>query len=52
VERLSRLTGSFVSVLVPVRDGEAFLDEALRSIAQQTHEKLEVVVVDDGSRDS
>ena len=41
-----------VSVLVPVRDGEAYLDEALRSIAEQTHEELEVVVVDDGSRDA
>jgi len=41
-----------VSVVVPVRDGEAFLDEALRSIAEQTHEELEVVVVDDGSRDA
>ena len=39
-------------MLVPVRDGEAFLDEALRSIAAQTHEELEVVVVDDGSRDA
>jgi glycosyltransferase involved in cell wall biosynthesis len=41
-----------VSVLVPVRNGEAYLDEALRSIAEQTHEDLEVIVVDDGSRDA
>jgi glycosyltransferase involved in cell wall biosynthesis len=40
-----------VSVLLPVRDGEAYLDEALRSITEQTHEHLEVLVVDDGSRD-
>ena len=43
---------TLVSVLVPVRDGEAYLDEALRSLAGQTHEDLEVVVVDDGSRDA
>jgi glycosyltransferase involved in cell wall biosynthesis len=43
---------ALVSVLVPVRDAEAYLDEALRSLAEQTHEELEVVVVDDGSRDS
>jgi glycosyltransferase involved in cell wall biosynthesis len=42
---------SLVSVLLPVRDGEAYLDEALRSLAEQTHEHLEVIVVDDGSRD-
>jgi glycosyltransferase involved in cell wall biosynthesis len=41
-----------VSVLLPVRDAEAYLDEALRSLAEQTHENLEVVVVDDGSRDA
>lgn len=38
-------------MLVPVRDGEAYLDDALRSLAEQTHEDLEVIVVDDGSRD-
>jgi glycosyltransferase involved in cell wall biosynthesis len=47
-----RPDATLVSVLVPVRDGETFLDAALQSIAEQTHENLEVVVVDDGSRDS
>ena len=42
---------TLVSVLVPVRDGEAYLDEALGSLAAQTHEDIEVIVVDDGSRD-
>jgi glycosyltransferase involved in cell wall biosynthesis len=37
---------------VPVRDAEAYLGEALESLAQQTHEDLEVIVVDDGSRDA
>jgi glycosyltransferase involved in cell wall biosynthesis len=41
-----------VSVLLPVRDAEPYLDEALRSLAEQTHEDLEVIVVDDGSRDA
>jgi glycosyltransferase involved in cell wall biosynthesis len=43
---------SLVSVLMPVRDGEAYLDEALRSLAVQTHADIEIVVVDDGSRDA
>jgi glycosyltransferase involved in cell wall biosynthesis len=47
-----RACSSLVSVLVPVRDAEAYLDEALRSLAEQTHEDLEVIVVDDGSRDA
>jgi len=45
-------SGPLVSVLVPVRDAERYLDEALQSVAEQTHENLEVVVVDDGSRDA
>jgi glycosyltransferase involved in cell wall biosynthesis len=40
-----------VSVVVPVRDGARYLEEALRSIAGQKPLPLEVVVVDDGSRD-
>jgi glycosyltransferase involved in cell wall biosynthesis len=43
---------TLVSVLVPVRDAAAYLGEALQSIAEQTHENLEVIVVDDGSRDA
>jgi len=43
---------TLVSVLLPVRDAEAYLHEALRSLAEQTHEDLEVIVVDDGSRDA
>lgn len=40
-----------VSVLLPVRDEEEYLDEALDSLAAQTLGDLEVIVVDDGSRD-
>ncbi len=40
-----------VSVLLPVRDGEPWLAEALRSVCDQTFEDFEVIVVDDGSRD-
>ena len=37
-----------ISVLLPVRDGAPFLEEALRSILDQTWSDLEVVAVDDG----
>ena len=40
-----------VSILVPVRDEEAFLAEALSSLSAQTFEDFEAIVVDDGSTD-
>lgn len=40
-----------VSVVLPVRDGERFLSEALDSVLTQGYEPLELIVVDDGSTD-
>lgn len=41
-----------ISIVVPVRDGEKFLSEALRSLQKQTFKDWECVVWDDGSTDS
>jgi hypothetical protein len=41
-----------VSVLMPVRDEQPFLTDALGSLLDQTLEDIEVIVVDDGSRDA
>lgn len=41
-----------VSIVLPVRDGEATLDAALESLRAQTFPHFEVLVVDDGSRDA
>jgi glycosyltransferase involved in cell wall biosynthesis len=40
-----------VTVVVPAHDAEATLDETLCSVRAQTHRALEILVVDDGSRD-
>ncbi len=40
-----------VSVLIPVRNGEGFICEALRSILAQTYRNIEVIVINDGSTD-
>ncbi len=40
-----------VSVIVPVRNGELLLAEALTSVRDQTFARLEAITVDDGSTD-
>lgn len=42
---------TLVSVVIPAYNGEATIDETLRSVRAQTHARLEIIVVDDGSRD-
>lgn len=41
-----------VSVVIPVRNGDRFLAEAIESALGQSRTPLEVIVVDDGSSDS
>lgn len=40
-----------VGVVIPARDGELYLAEAIESVLGQTHQPYDVVVVDDGSED-
>lgn len=40
-----------LSVVVPVYNVEQFLDECLRSLRFQSYERVEIIVVDDGSPD-
>jgi glycosyltransferase involved in cell wall biosynthesis len=41
-----------VSVIMPVLNGERYIDEAIESIIAQTYQNCELVLVDDGSTDS
>jgi glycosyltransferase involved in cell wall biosynthesis len=45
------MTTPRVTALIPVYNGAQYLAEALRSVLDQTHRDLEIVVVDDGSTD-
>lgn len=40
-----------ISVIVPVYNVEAYLDQCIRSITEQTYRNLEIILVDDGSPD-
>jgi len=45
-------TDFFVSIIIPVYNGEAFLADAISSIIRQNYVPLEIIVVDDGSTDN
>ncbi len=40
-----------VCVVIGVRNGERFLDEAIRSVLDQTHRRLELRIYDNRSHD-
>jgi glycosyltransferase involved in cell wall biosynthesis len=45
------LQSALVSVVIPAYNAEDTIDETLDSVRAQTHRNLEIIVVDDGSRD-
>ena len=40
-----------ISVIVPIYKAEAYLEECVQSIRNQTYQNLEIILVDDGSPD-
>ncbi len=40
-----------VSVVIPVRNGEKYLSQAVESVLAQTHRDLELLIIDNGSTD-
>ncbi|MFQ3549529.1 MAG: glycosyltransferase [Armatimonadota bacterium] len=42
----------FVSVILPVYNGEEYISEAIESVINQTYKNFELIIVDDGSNDN
>lgn len=40
-----------VSIIVPVYNSEAYLDDAIDSLVKQSYSELEIILIDDGSKD-
>ena len=41
-----------ISVIVPIYNAEKYLDNSLSSLAQQTFQDFEVLLINDGSKDN
>ena len=41
-----------ISVIMPVYNVERFLRESIESVINQTYKNLEIILVDDGSKDN
>jgi hypothetical protein len=46
------MLGPYISVVIPVYNGENYLREAINSVINQTYTNYELIVIDDGSIDS
>ncbi|WP_303015182.1 glycosyltransferase [Holdemania massiliensis] len=49
---MSNLEKDLITVIVPVYNVEKYLNECLTSIINQTYRNIEIIIVDDGSKDT
>lgn len=46
------MSGSLVSIIIPVYNSEAYLDSCIESVINQDYYEFELLLIDDGSKDS
>ena len=51
IKNTGRPEDVFVSIVMPVYNGEQHLAEAIESVLNQTHRHFEFIIIDDGSKD-
>lgn len=49
---LSTMENNLVSIIMPAYNGERFIEQAIRSVIDQSYENWELLVIDDGSTDN
>ena len=50
--KISNTFNPLVSIIIPVYNGENYVEEAIQSAIKQTYKNIEVIVVNDGSKDN
>lgn len=48
---MKELDGPLVSIIMPVYNGERYIEAAIRSVLEQTYRNLELLIINDGSND-
>lgn len=49
---MNPMSNSMVSIIIPVYNTEEFVEEAVRSIMNQTLQDIEIIIINDGSTDN